>query len=136
MSDAKNLTIGQVAKRASVNVQTLRYYERRNLVLPKVRKDSGYRLYDEQTVRTVQFVKHAQEMGFTLEEIRSLLSLRVPSHGRCNRVLSRAKEKLSDVKDRIKKLKRMESTLKKLISDCENKITTDSCPIIESMEDV
>ena len=73
------LTIGDVAKRANVHIETLRYYERRGIVPKPPRTRSNYRLYPEDTVRRVRFVKHAQELGFSLKEIKELLSLRATS---------------------------------------------------------
>jgi len=132
----KNLfQIGEIAKLAGVNIQTLRYYERRNILTPNSKKASGFRLYAKDAVQTVRFIKHAQELGFKLEEIKQLLSLRAPSSSRCQSVRKKAAVKLSDVQEKITLLKKMEKTVKKLISDCEKNKTSTSCPIIDSMEE-
>lgn len=128
------LQIGEIAKLAGVNIQTLRYYERRNILKPSSKKVSGFRLYSEDAVKTIKFIKHAQELGFKLDEIKELINLRAPSIGRCERVQKRANEKLTDVKEKIKLLKNIERTLKKLITDCKNNKTSSNCPIIEGME--
>ncbi len=84
------LTIGDVAKRANVHIETLRYYERLGIVPKPPRTRSNYRLYPEDTVRRVRFVKHAQELGFSLKEIKELLSLRATSGATCKDVHERA----------------------------------------------
>jgi MerR family transcriptional regulator, copper efflux regulator len=128
--------IGQLAKAAGVNIQTIRYYERRGILKPTEKRDSGYRLYGADAVKTVKFIKHAQELGFSLEEIRDLMRLRAPSTGRCEGVRIRASKKLTDVQEKIAMLQGIEVTLKKLIKDCEDNKTSQKCPIIDSMEEV
>jgi len=134
MARGKLLQIGTVAKRAGVNIQTIRYYERRNILKPVEIKDSGYRLYAEDAIKTIAFVKHAQELGFKLDEIKQLLNLRAPSVGRCDSVRNKSNLRLSDIQEKIRMLKAMERTLKKLIKDCENNKTSKGCPIIDSLE--
>lgn len=128
------LQIGEIAKMAGVNIQTLRYYERRNILRPSSKKESGFRLYSEDAVKTVKFIKHAQELGFKLEEIKELINLRAPTIGRCERVQKKADEKLADVQEKIKLLKNIEKTLKKLVSDCKKNKLSSNCPIIEGLE--
>ncbi len=126
--------IGEIAKMADVNIQTIRYYERRNILKPSSKKESGFRLYSIDAVKTIKFIKHAQELGFKLDEIKELMNLRVPSVGRCKRVKKHAWEKLTSIQQKISLLKKIEQTLKKLIVDCEQNKTSQDCPIIESME--
>jgi len=126
--------IGEVAKLAEVNIQTIRYYERCNILRPKSKKDSGFRLYSRDAVKTIKFIKHAQELGFKLDEIKELMNLRAPSAGRCERVRKQASEKLGDIQQKISMLKRIEKNLRKLITDCEQNKTSQTCPIIDSME--
>lgn len=128
------MQIGEIAKMAGVNVQTLRYYEKRGILKPVSVKESGYRLYSKDATKSVSFIKHAQELGFSLGEIKDLLDLRVPSESRCQKVRNRAMEKLSNVQEKLKMLRKIEKTLKVLIKDCEANKTSNSCPIIESME--
>lgn len=130
----KLLQIGEIAKKAMVNIQTIRYYERRNILKPAEIKESGYRLYSEDGVKTLRFIKHAQELGFSLDEIKELLKLRAPSSTRCESVRLRAQEKLADVKEKISMLQQIEQTLIKLIDDCARNKTSKKCPIIENME--
>ena len=131
---SKTYTIGQLAKAAQVNPQTLRFYERKGILKPSSRLDSKYRIYDQDCLKRLQFIRQAKEMGFSLEEIQSLLNLRVRSVDRCNQVRAKAEQKLKDVRQRIAQLKKLERTLATLVSDCENRVVSDCCPIIERME--
>lgn len=134
MKKQKLFQIGAVAKKANVNVQTLRYYERRNILKPVETRESGYRLYGEDAVKTVAFIKHAQELGFKLDEIKELLNLRTPSLSRCETVRKKATMRLFDVQEKIKMLKKIENVLKVLIKDCEKSKTSRECPIIKNLE--
>lgn len=128
------LTIGTVAKRARVNIQTVRYYERRRLVFPDDHRDSGYRLYSDEAVRKIRFVRNAQDLGFTLSEIMSLLKLRVSKRSQCEKVKRKAEDKLADVRAKIGGLKAIEKVLSDLIRTCHAQDATDSCPILRSLE--
>ena len=89
------MQIGEIAQLTGLNIQSLRYYERRKILKPTKKKSSGYRLYDKQSVRTLKFIKNAQELGFSLSEIEELLKLRVTSPSRASKVRERAAEKFS-----------------------------------------
>lgn len=130
----KILTIGQVAKQADVNVQTIRYYERRGYVKPDGYRDSGYRLYSEDAVRRILFIKNAQELGFTLKEISQLLRLRVSRTAHCGSVRERAQIHLADVRAKIQRLKSIERVLGELVRICNKRAKTDRCPILRSIE--
>jgi MerR family transcriptional regulator, copper efflux regulator len=130
-----NYSIGEVAKVAGVNIQTLRYYERRKLLSPKTRKSSGYRVYDETSLKKLHFIKGAQELGFSLKEIKDLLSLRVSSKARCGDIQNKAQIKLKDVEVKIRKLESIKNVLKKLIQSCHREESTDHCPILISFEE-
>ncbi len=127
-------TIGQLAKAAKVNPQTLRFYERKGILKPTSRLESKYRIYDLASLKRLRFIKQAKSMGFSLDEIQSLLNLRIRSADRCNQVRAKAERKLKDVRERISQLKKLERTLVNLVSDCENRLVSDSCPILEKME--
>ena len=128
------LTIGKVAKEAGVNIQTLRYYERRGMIQPVSRRDSGYRLYGSDASHRIRFIKRAQELGFTLREISELLKLKVSHRARCGDVKKKAERKLADVEMKMRALKAIEAALKELIRKCRNEATTDDCPILRSLE--
>lgn len=132
---ADNLTVGKVAKQAGVNLQTVLYYERRRLLVPARRTDAGYRLYTPEAVRVIRFIKNAQDLGFTLEEIARLLRLRVGREVQCGKVKSQAQARLKIVQDKIAGLRAMERVLKRLIRICSARGTTGHCPILESLED-
>ncbi len=127
--------IGALAQKAHVNIQTIRYYERIKLLIPKMRKDTKkVRFYDNDSLKTLNFIKHAQELGFQLDEIKELLKLRSESTERCDRVRKRATDKLENVQAKIKTLREMEKNLKNLIGECEARKNQEGCPIIEGME--
>ena len=129
------LTIGQVAKAANVHVETLRYYERRGLVPKPPRSPSQYRHYPEDTVPRVQFIKHAQELGFSLREIRELLSLRATPKARCADVKRRAESKIGEIAAKISALQVMRRALARLVSQCDGRLPASACPILESLDD-
>lgn len=130
-----SLTIGQVAKAANVHVETMRYYERRGLVPKPPRGPSLYRRYPEDTVLRVQFVKHAQDLGFSLREIRELLSLRAAPKARCADVKRRAQTKIEEIETKVHALQGMRRALRRLVSQCDGKLPASACPILESLDD-
>src|SRR6266704_3477032 len=129
------LTIGQVATAADVNVQTIRYYERRGLVATPRRTASGYRQYTDDAVARLRFIKHAQELGFSLQEIQELLGLRVRHGAACDAVERKTRNKIDVVQQRICDLQRMKHTLERLAAACAARRPTDECPILEALED-
>lgn len=129
-----DLTIGALAKAAGVNVETIRYYERRGLLHAPTRKTSGYRLYDEESLGRLRFIRNAQVLGFTLLEIKELAELRVSSAARCSDVLKRAERKLVQVEDKIRLLRVLSKALRSLIQDCKAGEPTDRCPILKGMD--
>jgi len=126
--------IGQLAKEAKVNIQTVRFYERQGILKPVLRPESGYRKYDANSLKRLHFILQAKELGFSLKEIQDLLNLRVRSVQACDRVRAKAEKKLEDIKRKIVQLRNLEKTLKELISDCEQRQNSDCCPILERME--
>jgi Hg(II)-responsive transcriptional regulator len=134
-AETMNLTIGQVAAAAAVNIQTIRYYERRGLVTAPRRTASGYRQYGDDAVARLRFIKHAQDLGFSLAEIQGLLALRVRRAGRCNAVERTARQKIELVEKRIQDLRRLKRTLERLAAACAARQPTEDCPILEALED-
>ena len=130
-----DLTIGQVAAAGSVNVQTIRYYERRGLFAPARRTKSGYRQYSQESVVRLRFIRHAQELGFSLREIEDLLALRVREGASCTAVADRTTKKIQVVEQRIRDLQRLKRTLERLARACATHRATDPCPILEALED-
>lgn len=128
---ADNLTIGKVARAAGVNVETVRYYQRSGLVPEPPRPAGSVRRYSEETVARLRFIKRAQELGFTLAEIRRLLALGDPQN--CGKARALAAEKLSLVSSRIADLERMRAVLESLIQRCDAVRGRVTCPIIETL---
>ena len=131
---ALELTIGQLAKMASVNAQTVRYYERRNLLQPTDRKASGYRVYSDDALRRLRFIKNAQALGFTLREVTDLLNLRVSSVARCGTIQVKAQAKLRQVEAKTRDLLALSRALKSLIRTCRAGQPTDRCPILKRLD--
>lgn len=131
---ASGLTIGQLAKMASVNVQTVRYYERRNLLQPTDRKASGYRVYSDDALRRLRFIKNAQALGFTLREVNDLLNLRVSSVARCGTIQVKAQAKLKQVEAKTRDLLALSRALQSLIRTCREGQPTDHCPILKRLD--
>jgi Hg(II)-responsive transcriptional regulator len=128
------LTIGEVAERATVHIETLRYYERRGLVARPPRSASNYRQYPEETVRRVRFIKRAQELGFSLNDIKELLSLRAEPEAGCAEVRACAEAKIKDIEAKIDALTAMKSALATLVAECSGEGPLSDCPILESLE--
>lgn len=124
------LTIGQVAEAATVHIETLRYYERRGLLRRPPRSHANYRLYPEDAVRQVRFIKRAQELGFSLNEIKELMALRNATSP-ARDVRPRAVAKLQDIDEKIRSLQAMKKALRPLLEACAGH---GSCPIIESLD--
>lgn len=130
-----DLTIGDIAKRAGVHVETLRYYERRGLVAEPPRTPSNYRAYPAATVRRVRFIKRAQELGFSLDEIAELLSLRAAPKARCRDVRHRAETKLEDIDRKLRDLRRMKKALSALVAQCTGHGPVTDCPILDAIDE-
>jgi MerR family transcriptional regulator, copper efflux regulator len=128
------LTIGEVAEQAKVHVETLRYYERRGLVAQPPRSASNYRLYPKDAVRRVRFIKRAQELGFSLKDIKEILSLRAAPEAGCHEVRAHAEAKIKDIEARIVALTAMKHALSTLVTQCSGEGPLSDCPILESLE--
>ena len=128
------LTIGQLAKNAGVNVETIRYYERRQLIPEPPRRESGYRQYTADFVVRIQFIKRAQELGFSLNEIAELLALRIDSETTCSEVRKHAEAKIANIEGKIQTLQSMKQALVELVQVCNENGTTGECPILEALE--
>jgi MerR family copper efflux transcriptional regulator len=129
------LTIGQVADRAGVGIETVRFYEREGLLEEPARKDSGYRQYPEDVVSRLHFIRRAKELGFALKEIKELLALRVDPTTTCAEVRSKAEAKIADVEAKIQSLKKILRALTKLAKTCRGRGPISECPILEAIED-
>lgn len=129
----ETLTIGELASRASVGLETIRFYERQGLIENPSRRPSGYRAYPPETVARVRFIRTAKDLGFSLKEIGELLSLRVDPVGSCVEIKAIAEAKVADIEARIRALQRIRRTLRKLVTACDSREQTSECPILESL---
>ncbi len=129
------LTIGKLAEQAQVNVQTIRYYERRGLLRDPERTASNYRVFGRDTLRRVRFIKRAQDLGFTLNEIKELLELRASPRSCCGDVRARSEAKIRDIDARVRALEAMRKALAKLVRACSGRGPVTECPILDSLED-
>lgn len=126
------MRIGEAAAEAGVNIQTLRYYERRGLLREPKRQSSGYRAYTDETVRIVRFIKRAQELGFTLNDVEDLLRLTVEG-ARCEDVQAIAAKKLQELEEKIEALTAMKGALVQLLGQCRRRKRRVSCPLLGAL---
>ncbi len=131
---SEHLRIGEVAARAGVRADTVRYYEKRGLIPPPQRRPSGYRAFSAETVQRIRFIKRAQELGFTLEEISQLLRLRASRRAECADVREIANHKIEIIDEKIADLRAMRGALMHLLDGCHENLPVVECPIIESLE--
>lgn len=129
------LTIGAVAKRAGVPIDTIRYYEREGLLPEPLRRASGYRSYGESAVAQLRFIRRAKELGFTLEEIRELLALSRDRQRGVTAVKKRAQQRLAAIEARIAELQRVRDGLVELVVSCPGHGAPEQCPILRALND-
>ena len=134
IASEQTLTTGEVAEQAGVNIQSVRYYERRGLLPEPPRTAAGYRQFDGEDVARIHFIKRAQELGFALREIEELLSLRADPEVDKGEVKRRAAAKIEEVKGKIRDLQRIECTLEELVAACSGEGSTRECPILQALE--
>ena len=131
-SDLENLTIGAFARVAEVNVETIRFYQRKGLLPEPDRPYGSIRRYGTADVARVKFVKSAQRLGFSLDEVAELLKLEDGTH--CDEARTLAEHKLKDVREKLADLHRIESALARLVDDCSAKKGTVTCPMIVALQ--
>jgi MerR family mercuric resistance operon transcriptional regulator len=129
-----HLTIGQVAKNAGVNVETIRFYERQGLIGKPPRRPSGYRQYDPGVIRRIRFIQRGKDLGFSLREITELLSLRVARGSTCADVRARALSKMKDIDTKIMVLQGMRGALVRLSEACVGGGPVSECPILDALD--
>ena len=127
------LTIGKAARVAGVNVETIRFYERRHLIPQPAKPRDGYRLYTLELVERIRFIRKAQEIGFSLREIGELLSLNEAPAGDCGKVRARAEATVAQVDGKIAELKRVRAALKKVIGSCQRRRALSGCTFLEAL---
>ncbi|KXJ50655.1 MAG: MerR family transcriptional regulator [Thalassospira sp. Nap_22] len=124
-------TISKVAKTLAINVETIRFYERRGLIEQPAKPEVGYRHYPNDTINRIRFIKRSQELGFTLNEIANLLNL---NDSPCGQVQELAEHKLAAVKEKMVDLRRLEKALNALLAQCQSNEDDSHCPIIDSLQ--
>ncbi len=124
------MTIGKFAQSAGVNIETIRFYERKRLM----RKPSGFRLYSDADLKRLNFILMAKRHGFTLTEIKDLLELRVAPQSTCEEVRIKADEKIRVIEEKLRELKRIRKALQTLAASCDGSNTAGDCPILEAFE--
>lgn len=132
MNDMKFLKTGELAARMGINRETIRFYERKQLLEAPRRDENGYRLYPIEAVDRLSFIQKAKEAGFTLDEIKELLGMRIAGAGSCGPVRKKALARLNAIEDKILTLKKMKKSLMKLVQACQKGSSIGDCPILES----
>ena len=130
----ERLTTSEVAKQGGVNLETVRYYERRGLIPKPPRTPTGYRAFAPEAVRRLRFIRHAQALGFSLEEIRELLGLRLARGTSCGDVRSRAQTKLEEIDAKIRSLRAMRKALTQFTIECPGEGPLSKCPILDALD--
>ncbi len=129
-----SLTIGKVAKQAGVGIETIRFYEREGIIAEPPRRESGYRVYDQEVVTRIRFIRRAKELGFSLKEISELMKLQVDPKANCSGVKKRTETKLLEIENKIRDLKRMQKILNEVASACVAAKPISDCPILKCFE--
>ncbi len=128
------MTIGELARRVGVGVETVRFYERKGLLEVPPRGPSGYRRYPPAAAARLRFIRHAKDLGFSLLEVGELLSLRSSAEASCVDVRRQIWTKVEDIEQRIAQLERIKRALEKLAAICTTGAPTSDCPILEVLE--
>ena len=128
------LTTSEVAKQGGVNLETVRYYERRGLLPKPPRNATGYRAFEPDAVRRLRFIRHAQALGFSLHEIKDLLALRVKAGVSSADVRRRAEAKLVDIDEKLKTLRAIKKVLTRFTESCSGAGPISRCPILAALE--
>lgn len=130
---AAKMTIGQLAQQAGVTVETVRYYQRRGLMRRPHRPPSGYRMYSEDDLAALHFIKRAQSLGFALSEVKDLIDLRRSGASPCRTIGCRIEAKLVEVQEKQVQLRLMERQLKALADDCRQQAASPECPLVQRL---
>jgi len=130
----RSFTIGEVARRAGVGIETVRFYERRGLLAEPDRRQSGYRQYTDEAVRRLHFIRRAKALGFTLAEIAELIALWLEPGSTRAELRQQAVAKLAGVEEKIRDLERIRDALMRLTAACDGHGPLEGCPILEELE--
>ena len=128
-----NLTIGKIARRAGLGIETVRFYEKEGLLHEPQRSEANYRLYPEEEVARLNFIRRAKELGFSLREIRELLQLHDDPHATKGEVREKTEAKIEDIRKKIADLSRMLAALETLVDTCDGHGPVVECPILKAL---
>jgi DNA-binding transcriptional MerR regulator len=132
---SKRYTISQLAQAVGIPSTTVRYYERVGLVEPEDRSAGNYRLYSEESVRKLKFIRAAQAIGFTLDDVKALLSTAGNTAASCREVQSCIENRLAEVDQRLKDLRHVQRVLKASLEKCKKMEQLDCCQVIETLRE-
>jgi Hg(II)-responsive transcriptional regulator len=127
------LTIGRLAKRAGLGIETVRFYERQGLIEAPPRTESNYRIYPVEEVSRLKFIKRAKDLGFTLKEIKELFALQQDPHATKADIKKQTVEKIEDIKSKVKDLVRIQEALEHLAESCDGHGPLNECPILDAL---
>ncbi|MEJ2491819.1 MAG: heavy metal-responsive transcriptional regulator [Desulfuromonadales bacterium] len=128
------LTIGKVAKKAGIGIETVRFYEKEGLIGPAARTASNYRVYRDKDIARLRFIRKAKSLGFTLKEIKELLALRHDPDARKEEVKMQTEAKIADIEEKIRHLIRIKTILETLDKRCDGHGPASECPILDALE--
>lgn len=131
--DSNVFRTGQLANKAGVNKETIRFYERKGLLSVPNRTDGGYREYTQKDLERLVFIKNAKELGFSLSEVKELLAIADGDIYMCSDVRRIAESKLDHITNQMKRLTKLKKTLTGLVTECQRTKTIRNCPIVESL---
>jgi len=134
MKIPEKLTIGRLAKIIGVNLESIRFYERKGLIDQPKQYSGKYRIYPESYISRIKFIKRAQDLGFTLRDIKELLALRVSKTATCDDIRDKANLKIKEIREKVDLLKKMEGVLKKLANDCKKDRPVSECVILKAID--
>jgi DNA-binding transcriptional MerR regulator len=137
-ANSRKVYIGEIAKRAGLSVDTVRFYEKQDLLKSPPRSNTGYRLYGDDELRTLRFIIRSQQLGFSLQEIRQLLEIQLSPAGGCGKTSRLIEEKLGHVREKIKYLGEIERSLENALGKCSRKLKTlprsaPICPVLDEL---
>ena len=127
------MKIGDVSDKAGIGIDAIRFYERKGLIPAPARRPSGYRDYSPDVVMSLRFIRRAKDLGFSLKEIRELISFERDERATAADAKEAAERKLSDIEDKIRALQRVRRALRKVIDDCPGRGPTAGCSILRSL---
>lgn len=132
MNNSSTLTIGRLAKAAGVNIETIRHYQNKGIIIEPAKPSRGFRQYPKETIELIYFVKRSQNLGFTLKEIKLILEL---GESRCADVERLASEKLQALRSRLGELQTMVSTIDTMLNACHNQDKSSPCNFVKAVKE-